>query len=435
MIQAMKFSAFFLAALPAFAQFDLVLPDGTPVPPVYDLGTVSSGASIAAHFRLRNLSTAPATLATLSVAGVGFTLTAPPLPIGIPAQGAIDLTVTFAAAATGSYSAALHSDGISIILTASVLPSLTFLTDNGPTLIPFTTLDFGTLVRGTSTQRRVTVRNDTTAILTVPAISVQGASFALSTTPAGQRLQPSQSADFTITFAPVTSGPRQGLLAIGARTFPMTAVAADPPLPRPTLTVNLPTAASAQQGTIVIRYDAPAQTTGTGTITLDFTGPPDPTIAFATGSRTATFSVAPGDTQAVVAFQTGTTAGTLTFTVQLGASTAQQTIAIPPAPAAVSTTQATRASASIELRLTGYDNTRTLGPLTFTFFDATGRSLATLRSDATPDFTQYFATSPLGGTFLLRATFPVAGDPTQIASCDVTLNNSIGTPTHHIPIQ
>jgi len=432
----MKFALLFLAALPAFAQFDLVLPDGTPVPAVYDLGATSPSAPIAAHFRLRNVGAAPATLTSLSVAGGGFTLTAPPVPTGIPAQGAIDLTVTFAATDTGSYSAVLHADGISVILTATVLPALTYLTDSGATLVPLTTLDFGSAVRGTSTERRVILRNDTTGTLTIPPIALQGELFAFTAAPpSGQLLQPRQSAEFTIAFAPTAPGLRSGTLTIGARAFPMIGTGAEPPLPSPTLTVNLPTAASAQQGTLVIRYDAPAQTSGSGTATLQFNGPPDPSITFANGTRTAAWTVAPGDTQALIAFQTGTTAGTLTFLAQLAAVTAQQSVVIPPAPTSVSAAQAIRSTSSLDIRITGYDNTRTLGPLTFTFFDAAGKSLANLRTDATADFTRYFAASDTGGSFLLRATFPVTGDPAPIASCDVTLNNAIGTPIQHVVFQ
>jgi Abnormal spindle-like microcephaly-assoc'd, ASPM-SPD-2-Hydin len=426
---------FLLAAPIALAQFDLVLPDGTPVPSLYDLGQVPSGESTATHFRLRNTSASPATLTTLGVAGAGFTLTAPSVPIGIPAQGAIDLTVTFSAAGTGGYSAVLHADGISILLTATVVPSLSYLTDSGAALIPLTTLDFAGVVRGTSAQRRVTVRNDTPGILTVPAIVVQGDSFSLAASPSGQNLQPQQSAVFTVVFSPTTSGAHQGALAIGARTFPLSGTGAEPPLPKPTLTVNLPIAASAQQGALTIHYDAPAQTSGAGTATVAFNGPTDPTIAFANGARTTAFAVAPGDIQAILPFQTGTTAGTLTFSVQLGQSTAQQSTTIAAAPAAVSSSQALRATGSIEIRVTGFDNTRTLGPLTFTFVDGAGKSLASLRSDATADFANYFAASDLGGVFFLRAVFPVTGDASQVTACDVTLGNAIGTPVQRIALQ
>jgi hypothetical protein len=46
--------------------------------------------------------------------------------------------------------------------------------------------------------------------------------------------------------------------------------------------------------------------------------------------------------------------------------------------------------------------------------------------DAGTDFTRYFSTTDLGGVFQLRAVFPVTGDTSRIASCDVTLTNAAG---------
>ena len=128
-------------------------------------------------------------------------------------------------------------------------------------------------------------------------------------------------------------------------------------------------------------------------------------------------------------FQTGTTAGTLTFTAQLGGATDRQTVTIPAAPVGITATQAVRSPGSIEVRVTGFDNTRTVGALTFTFYDAAGSPVApgAIRADATADFARYFQTSDLGGVFLLRALFPVTGDASGINTFEVQLTNSAGT--------
>jgi hypothetical protein len=204
---------------------------------------------------------------------------------------------------------------------------------------------------------------------------------------------------------------------------------ADPPLPKPFLTVDLKQVASAQQGTVIIRFDTPAKGTGTGSLTMDFRGATDSTVAFASGGRTASFGIAPGDTQASVAFQTGTTAGILVFTAQLGGATDQLSLAIPNAPAVVSATQGQRAPSSIQVDVTAFDNTRTLNRLSFTFYDLAGTLLpsGSIQSDAAAEFARYFAGSDLGGAFVLRAVFPVTGDTSRIAACDVTLTNSAGS--------
>ena len=190
-------------------------------------------------------------------------------------------------------------------------------------------VDFGSVVAGSGAERGITFRNETSLLLTVPSISVQGADFALlAAAPSGQALQPGQGGEFTIVFTPQTTGARQGSLIIGDRTYPLLGTGVDPPLPKPTVSLDLKQAASAQQGTLIVRFDAPAQTRGTGTATLDFQGAADSAIVFASGGRTVTFAIAPGDVQAALPFQTGTTAGVLTFTVQVGAASDRQSVTI-----------------------------------------------------------------------------------------------------------
>jgi hypothetical protein len=222
---------------------------------------------------------------------------------------------------------------------------------------------------------------------------------------------------------------RQGSLTIGDRSYPLLGAGVDPPLPKPTVSLDLKPAASAQQGALIVRFDAPAQTSGTGTATLDFRGPADAAIAFASGGRTATFPLAPGDIQAVLPFQTGTTAGVLTFTAQIGGASDQQSVTIAGVPPGIGTAQGVRSAGAVEIRITGFDNTRSLGSLSFTFYDAVGNAIApgAIRTDAAADFAKYFAGSDLGGVFLLRAVFPVTGDAALVASCEATLANSAGS--------
>ena len=422
-----------LLAPAAHAQFDLFVVEGTTeraAPAVYDFGSLYADESASAHFRLRNTSSQPATLNVLVVAGVGFTLTAPALPAGVAPQGAIDLSVVFHAGDTGAYSAALRADGVAILLTATVAPRLTYREVPGAGTVFPGPLDFGSVVRGSDARIRIAIQNDTPLVLTVPAISVQGAAFALlGTAPSGQMLAPRQGGEFAIVFTPQTAGVRQGSLVLGDRSYLLLGTGIDPPLPKPIVSLDLKQAASAQQGALTVRFDAPAQTSGTGTATLDFRGPADSAIAFAAGGRSVTFAIAPGDVMAVLPFQTGTTAGVLTFTAQIGGSSDQQSVTINAVPPGIATTQAVRSAGTLAISITGFDNTRSLGALSFTFYDAAGNAIApgAIHTDATTDFGTYFAGSNLGGVFLLRAVFPVTGDAALVASCEATLANSAGS--------
>jgi len=255
----------------------------------------------------------------------------------------------------------------------------------------------------------------------------------LAPAPSGQALQPGQGGEFTIVFTPQSTGVRQGSLIIGDRSYPLLGTGVDPPLPKPTVSLDLKQAASAQHGTLIVRFDVPAQARGTGIATLDFQGAADSAIVFASGGRSATFAIAPGDVQAALPFQTGTTAGVLTFTAQVGGASDRQSVTIAALPPVISAAQGVRSAGSVELQITGFDNTRSLGALSFTFYDAAGNPLApgAIRTDALADFTRYFAASNLGGVFLLRAVFPVTGDATLVTSCEATLTNSAGSTKAH----
>jgi hypothetical protein len=431
----------------AHAQFTLTAVVGNaeqPVPGVYDLGAISSGDAVAARFRLRNASNAPATLTVLAVAGTGFALaSAPSLPATLGAQQTADFTVSFQSSGTGSYSAALRSDGVSALLTITVVPGLTYAaeTATGKQLLGSTAVDFGVAELGQTKALHFDIDNLTAQALNVPAMAVGADDFALSNTTPGVLLQPGQAAGFDIHFRPTAAGPRSGLLTIGSHSYALAGAGIVPTLPKPQLTIDLPKNQSAQQGSIVVTLDAPAKTSGSGTLTLDFqpaaAGSSDPSIAFAAGGRTAAFTFEPGDTegrfgsQAMALFQTGTTAGALTVTVQLGEIKDRQSVTIVPAPVALSAAQAARSNGSIEILVTGYDNTRTVGSLAFTFFDAAGNAVApgTIRMDGTAAFSKFFQESDVGGTFVLRALFPVIGDPSGVAFFAAEFTNSAGTVT------
>ena len=428
-----------LMAPAAFAQFELYVVNGNvelPVAAVYNYGSIYTGETASAHFRLRNTSNSPATMMTLQVAGAGFTLAGPGLPLPLASQAAADFTVTFTAADPGAYSAGLSSDGISALLTITVQPRLTYLVQSGGGLVALGAggVDFGTVQQNSAATRHVVVLNQTSSLLTVPAISISTSDFGVvGVTPSGTLMQPNQSAGFDLQFAPSVAGARSGTLVIGDRSYPLTGMGQDLPLPRPALSIDLKQAASLQQGVLTVRFDVPAQSAGTGTVSLAFQpvaqGAADPAIVFASGGTTASFAVAPGDTQASLPFQTGTTAGTITFTVQLGGATDRQSVTIAPAAAGITAVQGVRGNGSITVQVTGFDNTRSLGQLAFTFYDPSGNAVApgAIRTDASQTFAGFFQGSDAGGAFLLRAVFPVTGNVNGIASLDVALTNSVGT--------
>lgn len=261
------------------------------------------------------------------------------------------------------------------------------------------------------------------------------------TPPPGTSFQPGQQSGFDVQFMPGGVGPRTGSLAVGARIYTLAGAGIAPPMPQPQLSVSLRSAESAQQGTISVNFDAPALTSGNGTVTLQFlpptAGASDPAIAFASGGQTMSFDFAAGDTQATfatgrsAAFQTGTTAGTIVFLAQTGSMSDQRSVSIAAAPVAFGSALASRSQGGIEVQVAGFDNTRTAGRLSFTFYDNGGSPVSpgAIAADATVAFAQYFSGSSLGGNFLLRAVFPVMGDTAGIVYFQAVFTNAAGSST------
>ena len=437
----------FLAAVaPLHAQLQLFLVDSLserPVTPVQDLGTIGRGDTLTTRFRLRNIGTAATPVRNLEVAGAGYTLgTSVQLPQTLSGGSALEFTVVFRASSDGTYSAVLRSESASTLLTVTVAGQLTIaqVTASGPrTLANGAVIDCGSSERGSALTVRFLLQNPTNTDQYLPRIDVTGPDFAVATPPALAVLKPLDETTFAIGFTPSAVGAVRGTLTIGSRTFALSGTGLEPPLPLPRLSISIPQRQSGAQGVVNILLSEKSRTSGSGTLTMEFrpglAGAADPAVLLASGGRSVRFTVTPGDDRAYfgdlpgMPFQTGTTSGSLVFTLQMGTATDQQTVEVPAAPVGINTVQATHSGAGIEVRITGYDNVRTAGPLGFTFYDRSGGVIApgTIRADSSADFGRYFQTSDLGGQFQLRAAFPVTGDASGIDSVEVELTNSAGS--------
>jgi hypothetical protein len=417
----------------------------------YNLGNVAPGTSLAVAFQITNISSAPANLDLLTVTGAGFSVAsvnAPTIPVSLTSHQSIDFTVLFQAPGTGIYSAVLNSVGIAVTLTATVPVELTYqwITATGGQFLYAGPVNFGAVPLGQSPTIEIIMANQTAVPLTAPAAVVTGAGFSLSSQSLGQSaggtvVDPSASIAFEIQFSPTAVGAYAGTLALGGQTYTLTGTGFEPPFPQPRIVLTLPQPDSAQQGTVAVILSAPSQIEGTGTVTLAFLpnvalpGAADPGIAFASGGLSTTFTVFIGATQGnfdnalTMPFQTGTTAGTLTITVQLGTGTVQQSVTVLPAIVGLTAAQGVRSSGTVEVDLTGFDNTRTAGALAFTFYDAAGNAIAApIQANGSSIFAAYFQNAA-GGTFELKAVFPVVGDTSQITAFQAVVTNSAGTAT------
>jgi hypothetical protein len=333
-----------------------------------------------------------------------------------------------------------------VVLTLSLLPGARaefqlFLVEGATEQAAPPVENLGTVYPGDTAAVHFRLRNMAAAPAVLSYLEVRGTGFGPKNPLALPLPLGAQAAvDFTVTFSAPEFGSYSAIVdSEGTSVTLLVTVPEAPPLPPPRLTVVLPPPRSAEQGSVMVALDTPAPRAASGTVTLDFQPAPaaaaDPAIVFGTGTRMAAFACDSGATQCRFAgqpgalFQTGTTAGVLTFTAHLGAAASdQKTVTILPAPVSVENALGSRLPGSLEVRITGFDNARTAGPLAFTFFDAAGSPIApgTLRADAGGAFQQLYKTSDAGGTFLLRAVFPVTGDVSQIASFEASIGNSEG---------
>ncbi len=433
-------------AAPLFAQLHFFAVNGASEQSLdaqYSLGTAAAGDSLTQRLRLKNLGTTDAALSLLSVAGEGFVLkSVPALPQTISAGKSLDFTVSFQASDPGAYSASLKADRLSLILQAKAVPAVSISVEEGSarrTLTSGATVDFGSVERGASAARRFFLENQTTQVLAVGA-TLSGPGFRLDGAPPAC-LAPGDSAVLAVVCEPAAAGALAGNLQIAQRQVLLKAMGVEPPLPHPEILLDLPNPASAQQGLLRVPLASASQGSGSGKLTVDFRPAAsgaldDPAVLFpATGNRVASVNVAAGDAaasfggQAALEFQTGTTAGTLLFTLQLGGHTVQASVTVAPASVHLDALRGARSSAGLDLRADGFDNTRSAGPLRFTFYDRAGNPVppGAIPVDISADFRRYFAAANAGGLFELHAVFPVSGAADQIAAAELEITNSAGT--------
>jgi hypothetical protein len=435
-----------LATAPLRGELQLYLADGgteTAVGTTLNFAATNQSDPVTRTFRLRNAAAVAAPVRVLEVAGTGFSLAAPvTLPQTLASGDALEFAVVFRGSSESSYSAVLRSEGISVLLTATVTAQVTVAvkTSTGAvSLAAGDSIGFGEVACGSSATTRILFRNLTARDQAIPTLTIQGSDFRLAAAAPSGVLHSLEEAAADLLFTPSATGSLTGTFTAGNRSFVLSGTGLEVPLPTPSLSLTLAKTESGQQGSVAVGLSETARTSGAGTVTLSFepllAGVSDTAIVFSNGTRTTAFSVASGDTQGhfgdytAAAFQTGTSAGTLTVTVQLGTASVQQTIVIPPAAPAIDSVTATRTTAGLEIQIAGFDNTRSAGLLAFTFYTSAGTAIppGTISADASAALGTYFQSSDLGGLFLLTADFPVTGDTSTVAAVEVAVTNSTGT--------
>ncbi|MBX9600396.1 MAG: choice-of-anchor D domain-containing protein [Bryobacteraceae bacterium] len=446
----MKWIAAILLPACAFAQLQLATLEGTQersVGGTLALGSVAAGDVRETRFRVRNTGVAAVNWTTLRVGGDRFALgNIPTLPYVIAPGSFADFSVRFSPALPGSYSASLQVNTINVVLLASSQAAAAIAVRENDARRVLTSGDsvaFPRIVRGGIAARVFELGNPGASAVAVNSAQVSGSHFRMAAPLPPLTLAPGEWRSFEVQYVPSASGNHAGQLLVDGRAIALTGSASEPPPPRMTIVVDAAGAASGQQRRASIRFDAPAETDGAGTLELSFRPataqfPDDPAIRFTTtGSRRASFQYSRGDTgarfgtQGEITFQTGTTAGAIEFRVTGSTATALELqVAMAPAMVSLDSARASRRLNDLDIQFSGFDNTYSAGRFAFTFFDRQGNRLSgAIQHDATSDFRGYFQQfqREIGSAFLVRITFPVSGDAAQIGSVDVEIANAAGT--------
>ena len=163
---ARRLLGFLLAAAPLSAElaFSVVESSGeTAAQAQVQLPSTAAGDTLDTLFRVRNMGSSTAPLKLLSIAGSGFSLTnLPALPATLLPGAFADFTVRFRPAGTGSFSALLRTDGVSVFVLANAVAVLSvYLDENGyrRQIDPAAIIDFGAVERGSQALRRLLIVN------------------------------------------------------------------------------------------------------------------------------------------------------------------------------------------------------------------------------------------------------------------------------------
>ena len=201
------------------------------------------------------------------------------------------------------------------------------------------------------------------------------------------------------------------------------------------------------QVTSAVTFNAAYPVDVTVNLTLKFaptSGADDPNVQFASGGRTTTVTVKAGSTTSLttIGIQTGTVAGVITITEQLVAEGTDitpspaptRTITIGAAAPTITSVTATPGGSGFTVVVVGFDPTRAITGVNFTFTPAAGSTLqtSTVTIPAQTLFSAWYqssAAAPFGSQFSFTISFTVSGSISSIASVTVTVTNPTGTST------
>jgi len=394
--------------------------------------------------RVRNTGPATETITVFYASGSGFRLfSVAALPTPLPAGLNMDVRLRFEPTGSGSFSGTLYLNAATFFLSGRSPEAATLwyerggwqqATNNGE-------VDFGRILANTTSTLLFALRNPSPIPVRVSSLLLPPGPFSLVNAPAlPYEIPASGELRFSVEYTPIRGGVFSSNLLLDQRTFVLAGNAYEPPLPEFTLAFPSAEYASARQQALQVRFATPLRGSAVIRLALTFEPlngmPDDPAVQFlANGARSLTLQAKAGDETLTwngdpnLLFQTGTTAGRLRFTLTHETTTRTADFVIPPAPPALEKVAITRTLTTLTVYLQGFDNTRTMNAVAFTWFHKDGSLIGggPIVSVVEGLVANYFRNYFNGGGWVAQFSFPVAGSPENVTALEIEAFNSAGS--------
>jgi hypothetical protein len=235
----------------------------------------------------------------------------------------------------------------------------------------------------------------------------------------------------------ITIGVKDANNILGGQTVTITITAAAGTAPNATITLTPDTSSPAQQPQVGVTISSAYPADITGTLTLTFqssVGGDDQGVRFSNSTRTVSFTITAGSTQASAgSLLTGTTAGTITLTASLQSGGSDitptpapsKTVVIATSAPVISSVALQASGASLTVIVTGYSTTRDM--VSGLFHLAPQNDLTVQLGSAFSTWYGNPTSNATGSQFVLTQQFTVSqGAAASITAVTVTLTNTNG---------
>jgi hypothetical protein len=191
-----------------------VQPAISVVPASVAFGNLTVGVTNTQTLTIKNTGTANLIVSQANLSGSGFSFTGVTLPLTLAPNASTTATLSFTPISAGAV-----SGGLSLVNNSPTSPLATPITGTGvaQTLqlsASPASLSFGSVTDGATASQSVTLSNTGNANVSLSQISVSGSAFSASGLAFPLTLSPGQTAQFSVTFAPTTSGALSGTATV-----------------------------------------------------------------------------------------------------------------------------------------------------------------------------------------------------------------------------